>query len=68
MHLGTACFSLYNTAAPEQLAYLLQDAGNPLRVTERAFLPAVRKAMGTSAAASSASRSSPSSGRPRATS
>ena len=28
MHLGATPFSIYNTSSPEQIAYLLSDAGN----------------------------------------
>jgi long-chain acyl-CoA synthetase len=34
-------FSIYNTSSPEQIAYLLGDAGNRIVVTEWAFLPRV---------------------------
>ncbi len=27
MHLGAVPFSIYNTSSPEQIAYLLADAG-----------------------------------------
>ncbi len=38
MHVGAACFSVYNTSSPEQIEYLLADAGNRVVVTEQAFL------------------------------
>jgi long-chain acyl-CoA synthetase len=38
MHLGATCFSIYNTSSPEQIEYLLTDAGNRVVVTERGFL------------------------------
>jgi long-subunit acyl-CoA synthetase (AMP-forming) len=38
MHLGATCFSIYNTSSPEQIEYLLSDAGNSVVVTEQAFL------------------------------
>ncbi|MGE5407336.1 MAG: AMP-dependent synthetase/ligase, partial [Syntrophothermus sp.] len=38
MHLGATCFSIYNTSSPEQLEYLIGDAGNRVIVTEQAFL------------------------------
>src|SRR5215207_7565302 len=41
MHLGAVAFSVYNTSAPEQIEYLLTDAGNTVVVTERAFLDRV---------------------------
>ncbi|MBI5103397.1 MAG: long-chain fatty acid--CoA ligase [Solirubrobacterales bacterium] len=42
MLLGAAPFSLYNTSAPEQLAYILGDAANDLIVTEERFLDVLR--------------------------
>jgi long-subunit acyl-CoA synthetase (AMP-forming) len=44
MHLGATCFSIYNTSAPEQIAYLLRDAGNRVLVTETVFLERARAA------------------------
>jgi long-chain acyl-CoA synthetase len=41
MHLGATAFSIYNTSAPEQIEYLLGDAGNRVLVTEAAFLDRV---------------------------
>jgi long-chain acyl-CoA synthetase len=38
MHLGATCFSIYNTSSPEQIQYLLEDAGNRVVVTEQGFL------------------------------
>jgi long-chain acyl-CoA synthetase len=38
MHLGAVCFSIYNTSSPEQIEYLLGDAGNRVLVTEQGFL------------------------------
>ena len=38
MHVGATCFSIYNTSSPEQIEYLLTDAGNRVVVTEQAFL------------------------------
>jgi long-chain acyl-CoA synthetase len=37
MHLGATPFSIYNTSSPEQIAYLLGDAGNRVFIVERAF-------------------------------
>jgi long-subunit acyl-CoA synthetase (AMP-forming) len=37
MHLGATPFSIYNTSSPEQISYLLGDAGNRVFVIERAF-------------------------------
>ena len=38
MHLGATPFSIYNTSAPEQISFLLRDAGNRIVVTERQFV------------------------------
>ncbi|MFC3965076.1 AMP-dependent synthetase/ligase [Nocardia jiangsuensis] len=39
LHLGAVPFSLYNTAAPEQIAEVCGNAGNRVVITERALLP-----------------------------
>jgi long-chain acyl-CoA synthetase len=44
MHLGATCFSVYNTSSPEQVEYVVRDAGNSVIVTEQAFLDTVLKA------------------------
>jgi long-chain acyl-CoA synthetase len=41
MHLGATCFSVYNTSSPEQVEYVVADAGNRVIVTEHAFLEPV---------------------------
>ncbi len=41
MHLGATCFSLYNTSSPEQVEYVVGNAGNRVLVTEQAFLDTV---------------------------
>src|SRR5436190_19353435 len=41
MHLGATCFSIYNTYSPEQIEFLMSDAGNRIAVTEQAFLDRV---------------------------
>jgi long-subunit acyl-CoA synthetase (AMP-forming) len=41
MHLGATCFSIYNTSSPEQVEYVVADAGNRVLVTEQAFLDTV---------------------------
>ncbi|WP_432837491.1 AMP-dependent synthetase/ligase [Dactylosporangium sp. CA-092794] len=46
LHLGATPFSVYNTSAPEQVAYLFANAGNRVVVTEGQFLPAIRAAGG----------------------
>jgi long-chain acyl-CoA synthetase len=38
LHLGATPFSIYNTYAPDQIEYLVGDAGNSILVTEQAFL------------------------------
>ncbi len=45
MHLGATPFSIYNTSSPEQIAYLLSDAGNRVLITEAAFLDRVQAAI-----------------------
>jgi long-chain acyl-CoA synthetase len=42
LHVGAVPFSIYNTSAPEQIAYLFANAGNEVVITERMFLPAIR--------------------------
>jgi len=44
LHAGATPFSIYNTLAPEQIAYLFSNAGNTVVITEQAFLPALRAA------------------------
>jgi long-subunit acyl-CoA synthetase (AMP-forming) len=44
LHLGATPFSIYNTSTPDQIEYLLSNAGNRVIVTEQAFLPTVRAA------------------------
>jgi long-chain acyl-CoA synthetase len=44
LHAGATPFSIYNTLAPEQIAYLFSNAGNSVVITEQAFLPALRSA------------------------
>ncbi|HSS04370.1 MAG TPA: long-chain fatty acid--CoA ligase [Solirubrobacterales bacterium] len=41
MHLGATCFSVYNTSSPEQIEYVVADAGNRVLVTESQFLDKV---------------------------
>ena len=45
MHLGATPFSIYNTSAPDQIAYLLSDAANKLMVVETAFLEPAQRAI-----------------------
>ncbi|MDX6586849.1 MAG: long-chain acyl-CoA synthetase [Solirubrobacterales bacterium] len=44
MHLGATPFSIYNTSAPEQIAYLFGNAGNRVVVTETQFLDTIKAA------------------------
>lgn len=44
MHLGATGLSIYNTSAPEQIAYIIQDCGARVLVTETQFLPSIRAA------------------------
>jgi long-subunit acyl-CoA synthetase (AMP-forming) len=41
MHLGATCFSVYNTSSPEQVEYVVGNAGSRVLVTEQAFLETV---------------------------
>ena len=43
MHLGATPFSVYNTSAAEQVAYLFDNAGNRVVVCEAATLDVVRR-------------------------
>src|SRR5436309_3558210 len=45
IHLGATPFSIYNTSSPEQIAYLLSNAGNRVMVVEAAFLDRAREAI-----------------------
>ena len=45
IHLGATPFSIYNTSAPEQIAYLLGDADCRVVVVESAFLERMRLAI-----------------------
>ena len=44
MLLGAAPFSVYNTSPPEQVGFVMGDAGNRVVVCERQFLPVVEAA------------------------
>jgi long-chain acyl-CoA synthetase len=44
LHLGATPFSIYNTYTPEEIEYLVGDAGNGILVTEQAFLDRVLSA------------------------
>jgi long-chain acyl-CoA synthetase len=46
LHLGATPFSIYNTYAPEQIQYQVQDAGARILVTEKAFLDRVKSIQG----------------------
>lgn len=43
LHLGGTPFSIYNTSAPEQIAYLFGNASNRVVITERQFVPMLRR-------------------------
>lgn len=45
MHVGAVPFSIYNTSPPEQIRYLLDDAGARIVFTEPAFAAQVRAAL-----------------------
>ncbi len=44
MMLGAAPFSIYNTYTPEQIQYLVADAGAKVLICEQQYLPQVREA------------------------
>ena len=44
MLMGATPFSVYNTSSPEQLAYVIGDAGARIVLTERQFVPAIAAA------------------------
>ena len=46
LHLGAAPFSIYNTSAPDQIAYLFGNAGNKVVFCDEKFLPRVQAAGG----------------------
>jgi long-subunit acyl-CoA synthetase (AMP-forming) len=45
LHVGATPFSVYATSSPEQIAYLFENAGNDIVITERAFQPQLEKAL-----------------------
>ena len=45
MHLGATPFSIYNSSAEDQVAYLLSDAGCRLVIVEAAFEPTMQAAI-----------------------
>jgi long-subunit acyl-CoA synthetase (AMP-forming) len=45
MHLGAVPFSIYNTSSPEQIAFLLSDAGCRVMIVESAFLERAQTAI-----------------------
>src|SRR3954451_1444116 len=51
MLLGAVPFSVYNTSPPEQVGFVMGDAGNRVVVCERRFEPGVRAARGHGASA-----------------
>jgi long-chain acyl-CoA synthetase len=46
MMLGAAPFSVYNTSPPEQVGYVMGDAGNRIVIAEQQFVDVVRAAGG----------------------
>jgi long-subunit acyl-CoA synthetase (AMP-forming) len=46
LHLGAAPYSVYNTSSPEQITYLVGNAGSTVAITELAFLPRIREVSG----------------------
>ncbi len=44
MHLGATPFSIYNTSAPEQIGYLLENAANRVVICESQFVEAIHEA------------------------
>lgn len=44
LHVGATPFSIYNTLAPDQIAFLFSNAGNSVVITERQFLDVLAKA------------------------
>ncbi len=45
LHVGATPFSVYATSSPEQIAYLFENAGNEIVITERVFLPQIQAAL-----------------------
>jgi len=43
MHLGAAAFSIYNTSAPEQITYILGNAGNAVMFCDAVFVDRIRE-------------------------
>jgi long-chain acyl-CoA synthetase len=44
-HLGATPFSIYNTSSPEQIQFVLGDAGNQVMIVEAAFLDRAGQAL-----------------------
>src|SRR3954468_23373158 len=44
MLLGAVPFSVYNTSPPEQVGFVMGDAGNRIVITERQFMPVIEAA------------------------
>lgn len=49
LHLGATPFSVYNTSAPEQIAYLFSNAGNRVVICDEVFADRVAEARGGTA-------------------
>ncbi len=45
LHAGATPFSVYNTLAPEQLNYVVTNAGNRIMFCEKQFPPVLRRAV-----------------------
>ena len=45
LHVGATPFSVYATSSPEQIAYLFENAGNDIVITERVFQPQIENAL-----------------------
>lgn len=45
VHLGATPFSIYNTSAADQVAYLLSNADSPVVITEQQFLGRIKAAL-----------------------
>jgi len=45
LHVGATPFSVYATSSPEQIAYLFENAGNDIVISERAFQPQIEAAL-----------------------
>jgi long-subunit acyl-CoA synthetase (AMP-forming) len=51
LHVGATPFSVYATSSPEQIAYLFDNAGNDIVITEHAFQRQIESALESSGSA-----------------